>query len=720
MNKELKSEIKPYLLSQIESIKGYSLNERMSFIISEIMHNSSSHDGKGMFVGRFKAESGECYLTIASDATPFESEERIKKCLEPNTSFGGNGVQGSGMKLSMFQLKEDIDDAELIIHNKFSDNTHITVRSNIVDTNKANIYTDKEIGKEIKKAFELHKLWKDYNVFIFYKCKSGVLTKLLNYEENNRSYMGAIDLINYIMPKRGMVIKFDESRKSYISVAESRGARNNVSLIKAKNIENFVIDSEKFHFKDMKIMVDGKRECYIDGELELKIFPNFKTSTQIINLKSKKNENSIEKFSPVIGIGFNEDKFVSSDNNWNRVLSDSFYIGTAPSPIYNNMGLGYISKNYALDKSKLKEYEYIKFLGLEDIVEDITSWNPEMQAFIRINKISYERNQYRHDVKDVKDCLPFLPSLNAFFKCDIRQDGFNLCKDIASHIFDNDFGKIEAFKKRMIQHFPFNRTEGLPMKSFEQMHKNSKIVDAFDINGDVIRKVSVNSKYSGIKLKIRSLDTDIYGEISVVGSKGTKTSQLSFIWDEEELEYTINTEKRPNKVNFIKIDGTIYRLGFICDIGKKTERDYNGKNGGGKNRNDNDNYTFENYIYNDEEWFFVQCDGVHSKINRNQKYFDTITKSVSADVIGIQRKWDEVCEEINKRSIKLWHLYNRSNVVLGNEELKGKYGESVDGAINMALHATYLNEDFTNEFSKLYKEINREIKSLSISEEENE
>ncbi len=440
-------------ISMLNRRDHYHLEEkRIALVGREALHNAAAQNAAEAFFFNFGKDAKE-YLVIAHNGNPFKNTSDLRECMKPSVT-GGEGVQGNGMKASMFLSTENNDESELVIHShsKFG---IFTSRLTCVNFNDAKIEdVSKEWNDEIKSV--MGELYDQFTVLYIYRYVNAYTREN---KEGRRFTNGLLTPSHMRLMAELSPSLFDKVRvrASYnliygkLCKYKEIGYQYAVCPSSSKVDADFCTDTETFK-KQFSVEIDGVKQQF-EGIVDILVYPNLSNNFArpiVLNGPETGEARCEQKHSA-------ESLFVSCDfevkdckKDLTRATSDPYYTSVHNYDLLATLGL-FCRKGRKFD-TKLVEH-WSDFLNKYNLNVDennhgVIHWEPVVKVRVRL-------------VPKNKDSIFAVGGLNEFFHADDAQKVRGIVAGLFQEIAEQNPSKLIALRERMKKHYPYDRSDDL-------------------------------------------------------------------------------------------------------------------------------------------------------------------------------------------------------------------------------------------------------------------
>lgn len=459
----------------------YSSEEKKVAIVGrEALHNAHAQNAKNVLMLNLEKDAKQ-YIGIAHDGNPFSSLYEMQECMKPSVT-GGDGVQGNGMKASMFLLTQTSNDAEFLIHNR-SDSEKTTARLTCENFNDALIEVSNDWNDYLEEV--LGEIYHNYNVIYIYRYQANGKEGLIKTSN--------VRLMAEICPSIFSDMKI-RSRHNTIyglhylvntsHLSEGRFL-NNPDIVKVN--EDFCNDKEIFNI-DFSVEINGIQYEF-NADIDILVYPNIVHNLDkrplILNGEDAgqcRSEGQHSQQSLFVKCNFDIE---NCNKNLTRATSDPYYTSNQNFDYLAKLGI-YCRKNQNFD-SKLQKYwgDFFDRLGKPLYKEDgglAYSWSPIIKINISLNP------------KNKNSIFPF-GGLNEFFLADDDSKVRKIVAEAFDALAVKNPKNLVDFRDRMKNHFPYDQTNDLaPIPKEKDGLKNELLIDVVSLeeinsNGKIKEKI---------------------------------------------------------------------------------------------------------------------------------------------------------------------------------------------------------------------------------------
>lgn len=569
-----------------------SEEKRVALVGREALHNAFAQGAKEVCLFNFGKNAKE-YLVIAHNGKPFDNIENQKECMKPSVT-GGEGVQGNGMKASMFLLVEKNDEAELVVHSR-SKYENFTTKLICTNFNDAKIEdVSLEWNEEIKAVLGEH--YDKYNVYYIYRYVNA------NTRENKEGRRSTDGLLS-----PSYIRLMAEISPGLFEQMAIRARCNFIygKLCKHKSIEQKDVNDGRFIYypslskinadfrTDREVFTssfvveeDGRKQEF-DGQIEISVYPNLTNdySRPIVMNGPDTGEGRNDQKHSIESLFISCDFFVKNcKKDLTRATNDPYHTSSYVYDLLSSLGL-YCHKNRTFD-SKIEEYfgDFIANYNLElaDVKNKkhgIAKWEPVVKVRVRLMP------------KD-KNSIFDVGGLNEFFYADDPKRVRKIVTELFQEIAKQNPTNLILLRERMKKHYPYDRSDDLAPILKDNKIPAERLIHALEEQIDkdgnkswkIIRHLNPGDHRSFIKLEFsngKSVDDAIHNIEGGVDLKcqydniySLTVSPLIKIENNKKIpidedEYEHSTKFLPKKYASCDIGADNYQFSFRIGIPKR-------------------------------------------------------------------------------------------------------------------------------------------------------
>ena len=668
-------------------------HERVAILTREIARNAKEQGATKMdlMVVQYK---GDSYALIATNAKPFASLEKLKKCLEPGKSGGEAGVLGSGMKMAMFLCERD-KHCKLIIHSRNVDDNAFSAQLSCSFVNTgwcpwACIEENASFGNYIEKFFG--KYYTDFNCFFAYKLE---VNSRFGFSIDSvaimRDYVDISGLeVNYFPYTKS--IGKDFKHKSYEAVVDACGSTTKktrvFSLDEIK--EHYLIEKGVFEVKDIEFSPKDYPGLKCNAVVELEIYPGLrvgdskvatsrksKSHPSLMSLRGKSfgqghRANELSKSSLLVY--YDEETIKQQDNyakNLDRMYEDPFYASRNNSNYLSMLGI-YVRDDFD-QINKLETYELLNSKEFTpQVVKKICSWQPRIKMNIRIcGHESLKGESFASFIR----CFG---SLNKFFY--VKHAGRNALDKIISNIVaelaTENPQELKDFRNVVKKHIPQSlEVKGfIPLPDLSDIEEKNHVCNVYTTKamssetkvrtiepGDSLREVYLYDQDR------KPIDVDV--KVETAGFYFRRIHSNCFQIDVDKMSKMVGKDKvpvtieeykpilgyLPKKTCHVYINNIRYRIGITCILPVKKTAPRRAKKASGVEKSEVTG-TRHKYIegksceyvrYNDQ--YGLQINYLHPALRDVVRISEPGDKKVVEDFKNFFIELSEINKEIQRR-----------------------------------------------------------------------
>lgn len=629
-------------------------DKRVALAARELIRNAIPQKAKNVLIANLYKE-GCYYLAVAHDGMGFDSYSHLENCMKPSVS-GGEGVQGNGMKASMFLLVPCPDMAQLVVHSY--SNPDIACKLTNVNYNDAQVQdVSSDWGPYLKSV--MGKLYGQYQVIYLVRYVNQKIKKELTADgqAHGQGIVGeeAAQLISELCNCSGLSVKFYETvfgeGLKYASF-DAQGAVHSYPLLSSDSFDaKFMAVEEQFDVKHLAVDVNGDEKVFakFDAQVAIKVYPNICRDGRLINIKEegKIGENCHLQHSKE-GLYVTCEFQFDCKKDVKRASEDPYFSSIHSYDLLTDIGI--YAHRQADFTDKLEKY-WPDLVGIPNL-----TWKPLIKIFIKIKPVGNEVYAFG--------------DLNEFFHADNHSQVRKIAKIIFDKLGSQNLKKLENFRQKVKECFPFDACELAPLPSGELVNKNDLINVIVDVNGKptILRNLKPGEYRNLVRLEYNGLDgkpvvetlTNITDGVSLekVGENMYNLHVSPLIKIENGKKSPITAEQYsheshpngdkciPKKHNYCDVGSARYQFTFYVDTPFRTANSVK-RPQKGKSDKIGDNMSDENYAIFGPGLYGVYDKGI-LKLNKENAVIREMASFNPSEHPALWKKWLEIYTEASR------------------------------------------------------------------------
>lgn len=693
---------------------------RYALVLREALHNAESYGASKVLVF-FAQHKGKDYLMIGHNGKPFKSKSEMEEACKIGMSAGNGGIQGSGMKASMF-LMSPSEKAELILYSKTGNGHALSVRCEnenemaICDKSLDWVPFLKTILSSQKTMDSL--TFKDINVLYGYRTtdrnsdeeRQATITRYLRLAaEMCKQVCEKIKIHAYLNKAFSEIRTIDDYNRSAFALS----SQSEFDADYLGDQAEFLVEKVKIVQQSDPYDASTKKELYFDAVIRIKVYPNLTGQYgRLVRLHKNEmgNMDLNSKESLFVSCRFK----VNSNKDFRRASEDNYFCSVHAYDKLGIIGL-HCPKNVNFS-SKISQF-------YPDLTS-ATNWCPITK--VEVELLPHE-GVTRSDVGN----------LNEFFYIDETEKINDVLTQIFEKLNDENPPDLQQFRKLVREkHYPYDEISRVPLPKLISDGMQT-LVDVYSVSDSEHPLREVAPPFTSlVRLRVRGSNEYLQGDIHCM-SKGITVyytgqnnlyaltvSPLSKFNDETgQYDIVISTEDyrhdkscAPEKYIFVSKGPNRYKLSCYVDIPER-QREKGTSNGGPTSpagiQKRQEEETSDNYQPMGYAELFGRFERGILQLNTDNPTINLLTQFNHLERKDLYRRFVELYEEATRTagqaSEDLTYISETHYKNSCTKDMEERFGKSYDFLIN-----TYLAIVFRSERAERLKS---DLKQIALEEE---